>query len=137
MSKLSTAAKRKHATLIIPQQLEIVRIFESSKGHRKGKASYNIRPSSIYDIKKPQKQLQLLMASSKSVKGLFKQQTLKQPKLVQMNKVVHKWFTAMCSKGKPMSGTVIIEKGESFYDETKITDKCTFSEGWLQKLDIV
>jgi hypothetical protein len=30
----------------------------------------------------------------------------------------------MCSKGKP----VIFERAKSFYDEMKISDKCTFSE---------
>jgi hypothetical protein len=34
----------------------------------------------------------------------------------------------MCFKGKP----VIIEKAKSFYNEMKISDKCTFSEDWLQ-----
>jgi hypothetical protein len=34
----------------------------------------------------------------------------------------------MCSEGKPMIGPVIIEKAESFYDEMKVSDKCTFCE---------
>jgi hypothetical protein len=37
----------------------------------------------------------------------------------------------MCSEGKPMTALTIIDKADSFYDEMKITDKCTFSEGWL------
>ena len=40
----------------------------------------------------------------------------------------------MCSEGKPMIGPMIIDKVMSFCDEMKITDKCTFSEGWLQNL---
>jgi hypothetical protein len=67
------------------------------------------------------------MASSESVKGLSKQQTLKKPKLLQLDRVLYKWFTAMCSEGKPMTGHMIIEKAESFYDEMKITDKFAFS----------
>ena len=43
-------------------------------------ASYNIGLSAVYDIKKQKDQLQLLMVSSESVKGLFKLQTLKRPK---------------------------------------------------------
>jgi hypothetical protein len=43
-----------------------------------------------------------------------------------------KWFTAMCSEGKALSGLMIIERAKSFCGEIKITDKCTFSDGWLQ-----
>ena len=42
--------------------------------------------------------------------GLFKQQTLKQPKLVQLGKVLYKWFTAMHSKGKPVTAPMLIGK---------------------------
>jgi hypothetical protein len=34
----------------------------------------------------------------------------------------------MCSEGKAMTEPMIIEKAKCFYDEKKITDKCTFSE---------
>jgi hypothetical protein len=37
----------------------------------------------------------------------------------------------MRSEGKPVTGPVIVEKTKSFYDEMKITDKCTFYEGKL------
>jgi hypothetical protein len=47
-------------------------------------------------------------------------------------KDLSKWFMAMHSKGKPANGFVIIGKAKSFYDEMKITGKCTFYEGWLQ-----
>jgi hypothetical protein len=67
------------------------------------------------------------MASGESVNGLFKWQTLKQPKLVQLDKVLCKWFTAMRSKGEPVTGPMIIEKAKYFYAEMKLTDKCTFS----------
>jgi hypothetical protein len=50
------------------------------------------------------------MASSKSVKDLFKQQTLKEPKLAQMEKLLYKWFTKMHSEVKCVTGPMIIEK---------------------------
>jgi hypothetical protein len=37
----------------------------------------------------------------------------------------------MHPEGKLLTGPVIVEKTKSFYDEIKITDKCTFYEGWL------
>jgi len=43
--------------------------------------------------------------------------------------VVYKWFTAMNSKGKPMTGPTISEKAKSFDDEIKINDKCAFCKG--------
>jgi hypothetical protein len=59
---------------------------------------------------------------------------LKDPKFAQLGEELYKWFTAMCSKGKPMTGHIIIGKVMSLYDEIKITDRCTFSEGWLKNL---
>ena len=38
------------------------------------------------------------------------------------------------SAGKSVTGCTIFEKAKYFYDEMKITDQCTFSEGWLQTL---
>jgi NADPH-dependent curcumin reductase CurA len=66
-------------------------------------APYNIVSSTVYDKKKQKDQLQLLMAPSGSVKGLLKQQILKQPKLAQLNKMC-KWLTAMHSEGNPVTG---------------------------------
>jgi hypothetical protein len=53
------------------------------------------------------------------VKGLFKQQTLKGPKVAQLDKVLLKWFTAMRSEGEPMIGPVIIEKANYSCDAMK------------------
>jgi len=41
----------------------------------------------------------------------------------------------MCSEGKPIIEAVIIKKVQSFCDEMKVTDRCPFLEGWLQKLN--
>ena len=50
--------------------------------------------------------------------------------LQKLHKVSYEGFTAMCSKGKPVTGSMIIEKAMSFYYEVKKTHKCTFSDGW-------
>lgn len=44
------------------------------------------------------------------------------PKLVQLRKVLCKWFTAVCSEEKPMTRAIMIEEIKSFYDQMKITD---------------
>lgn len=94
--------------------------------------AYNTELSTIYNIKKQKNQFQKFVASSESVKGLFKQQILKQPKLGIMAKVLHTWFTAICSQTKTVTGSMIIDKAMSFYDEMTIIDKYTFYEGWLK-----
>jgi len=38
-------------------------------------------------------------------------------------------FTAVRSKGKPVTGPVIMKKAKSFYEEMEITDKYTFPQG--------
>jgi len=55
-------------------------------------------------------------------------------KLVQMNKVFYKWFRVTNSERKPIIEPVIIKKVPSFCYEMKVTDRCTFLEGWLQNL---
>jgi len=55
---------------------------------------------------------------------------MKKPELVQLDKVLYRWFTSMHSKGTPVTGPIMFEKARSFYDKimSKITDKCTFFE---------
>jgi hypothetical protein len=48
-----------------------------------------------------------------------------------LDKVLCKWFTAQHSKGKAITRPMIIEEAEFFYDEMKITDKCTFCNDQL------
>ena len=76
------------------------------------------------------------MAVSESVKDFFKWQILKEPKLVQLDQVPYKWFITKCTKWKPLIGSMITEKAKYFYDEMKITDKCTPCEGWQLILKI-
>jgi len=42
---------------------------------------------------------------------------------------MYEWFTAVCSKGKPVIGPVIVKKSKSFYEEMELTDKYTFPKG--------
>ena len=74
-----------------------------------------------------------LCAPNESEEHLLKQHTLREPKLAQLGKVLHKLFTAMNSKGKPMTGPTINEKAKSFDDEMEINDKCAFCKGSNKK----
>jgi len=51
-----------------------------------------------------------------------------------MNKVFYKLFSVTNSEGNPIIEPVIIKKVQSFCNEIKVTDRCTFLEGWLQNL---
>jgi hypothetical protein len=73
-------------------------------------ASYSMRSWTISHIKKWKDDLWSFVKSRETVKGLFKWQTLREPKVAQLYKVLHKWFTAMHSEGEPVSGAVMIEK---------------------------
>jgi hypothetical protein len=55
---------------------------------------------------------------------------------MQLEWVLYNWFTAMCSEGRLVTGSVIIGKAKCFYDEMKITDKCTLSEDRNKKLPV-
>ena len=55
---------------------------------------------------------------------------------MQIEKVLCKWLLEIHPDKKGVSGAMIIEKAKSFYNEIKITDKCTFSEGSNKKLPV-
>jgi hypothetical protein len=92
-------------------------------------ASYTIGSLTFGYIKKQKDHLHLCIAWSESEKGLFKQKTLNQPKLLQLDMVLCKWFAAFRSTGKPVIGSMLIGKAKFFHDEIKITDMwCTSPE---------
>ena len=64
------------------------------------------------------------------------QVTQQVPKLAQLDKLLCKWFPVMCWECKLMTGSVIIEKAKSVYDEMEIADKNTFFEGSNKKLPV-
>jgi hypothetical protein len=71
----------------------------------------------------------IIYASNKSVKDLHRQKALTEPKLAQLDKVLHKRLLAMHSKGKFITGLMKNENTKPLHNEIKITDECTFSEG--------
>jgi hypothetical protein len=74
--------------------------------------------SVLDNIKNVEDHLLSSVASCKIAKGLSKRQILKELKLAQQNKV-YKWSTAMCYKGKLVSGFMATEKARYFYDGIK------------------
>ena len=75
------------------------------------------------------------MASIESVKGTFKWHV----ETVQVSAI---WLGIVSMVygnvfwRKIFNEAMLISKDDSFYDEMKLIDKCTLTEGWLQNLDI-
>jgi hypothetical protein len=61
----------------------------------------------------------IVYGSSESVKKLCKCWTLEESELMQLDKVLHEWFTVMHSAGKPMTGPIIIKKLSLFVIQGK------------------
>lgn len=73
-------------------------------------ALYDTGVSTVCGIKKWKDHFSLsFMASSGSGKDIFKQLTLKEPKLAQLGKLLPKWFTAVPSRDRPVIWPVVIE----------------------------
>lgn len=70
--------------------------------------SYQLGLSNIHYIKKQKDQLLLITASNESVKDLLRQETLEQPKSVQLDEILYKWFTGIHPDEKPITGPMII-----------------------------
>jgi hypothetical protein len=54
------------------------------------------------------------MASCEGVRDIFKQLTLKEPKLAQLGKVLPKWFTAVPFREGPVTWPVVIGIAQLF-----------------------
>jgi hypothetical protein len=65
---------------IILQKHEVIKMTEKDENQSVVVTSYNIGLSTVYEIRKQKDQLQMLLISSESGKGLFRLQTLKQAK---------------------------------------------------------
>jgi hypothetical protein len=65
-----------------------------------------------------------------------KQQTLKEPVLMQLDKVMCEYFRAVCFNGKPTTERMIIKQAKSVHSDMKVTDKCTFSKHNNKRLPV-
>jgi hypothetical protein len=74
----------------------------------------------------------LILSGIKVKWRIFSSDTLKEPRLVQFDKVLFKWFTSV--QENLWLGIWYLENLMYFYDEIKITYWCTFFESWLQTL---
>jgi len=115
MSEHGTTGKRKYVMLAITQKLHRIWRLESGENQREVVTSYRFGLSTVYDIKKEKTNLWSFMASNESVKGFFRPETLREPKLAQLDKVLCKWSRVLLSEG-PGIVPSITERAKSFFD---------------------
>jgi hypothetical protein len=126
--------KRKHVTLTIQQKLDIIKRLEKGDNRNKIMEEYNIGSSTIYDIKKNKDQLLKFTSQAITVKDIQCRQTLKKPKLDELDEILYKWFCAKRSEGKPVTGPMVMGKGKQLREDLGIAETdCMFSDGWLHR----
>lgn len=136
-SKEFAAAKRKHVTLSLQQKLDIITRLEKGENRNSIMSEFNIGSSTIYDIKKQKDKLREFVAQSVTSKSIDTRQTLKKPKLDQLDSVLYTWFSVKRSEGKPVTGPMLIEKAKQFQREMNLpVGDCVFSDGWLRNFKI-
>ena len=131
----SKGEKRKHVTLTLNQKLEIIKRLEKGENRNVLMNEFNIGSSTIYDIKKQKDELMKFASQSVTTEKLASRQTLKKPKLEQLDSVLFKWFSAVRSEGKPVTGLMIVEKEKKFDQDLGIAEsECNYSDGWLREV---
>lgn len=131
----SKGEKRKHVTLTLNQKLEIIKRLEKGENRNVLMNEFNIGSSTIYDIKKQKDELMKFASQSVTTEKLASRQTLKKPKLEQLDSVLFKWFSAVRSEGKPVTGPMIVEKAKKFGQDLGVAEsECNYrySDGWLR-----
>ncbi|XP_035212156.1 jerky protein homolog [Stegodyphus dumicola] len=129
----SKGEKRKHITLTLNQKLEIIKRLEKGENRNVLMNQFNIGSSTIYDIKKQKDELMKFASQSVTTEKLASRQTLKKPKLEQLDSVLFKWFSAVRSEGKPVTGPMIVEKAKKFGQDLGVAEsECNYSDGWLR-----
>ncbi|KFM65526.1 Jerky protein, partial [Stegodyphus mimosarum] len=129
----SKGEKRKHVTLTLNQKLEIIKRLEKGENRNVLMNEFNIGSSTIYDIKKQKDELMKFASQSVTTEKLASRKTLKKPKLEQLDSVLFKWFSAVRSEGKPVTGPMIVEKAKKFGQDLGVAEsECNYSDGWLR-----
>ncbi|GBM57218.1 Jerky [Araneus ventricosus] len=129
----SKGEKRKHVTLTLNQKLEIIKRLEKGDNRNILMNEFNIGSSTIYDIKKQKDELMKFASQSVTTEKLASRQTLKKPKLEQLDSVLFKWFSAERSEGKPVTGPMIVEKAKKFGQDLGVAEsECNYSDGWFR-----
>lgn len=132
-STSSKREKRKHITLTLNQKLEIIERLEKGESRKSLSNEFNVGSSTIYDIKTKKDELIKFATQSVTTEALASRQTLKKPKLEQLDSELYKWFSAVRSEGQSVTGPMIVEKAKEIGQNLGVVkNECNYSHGWLR-----
>ncbi|KAG0722544.1 Jerky [Chionoecetes opilio] len=82
--------------------------------------------STIYDIKGQTAELKTFFTKTEDAKGMAKRQTLRKPKLEELERALFEWFKLKRSEGACISGPFMMEKAKEFHEKLGVEEKCCF-----------
>ncbi|KAG0717426.1 Jerky [Chionoecetes opilio] len=124
--------KRRRKVLTLKQKLEICQRLEKNESRHSLMEEFGCSSSTIYDIKGQTAKLKTF-TKTEDAKGMAKRQTLRKPKLEELDRALFEWFKLKRSEGACISGPLVMEKAKDFHEKLGVEEKCVFSSGWLQR----
>ncbi|XP_066905498.1 jerky protein homolog [Halyomorpha halys] len=92
-----------------------------------------ILANQLFMTLKNKDELMKFASQSVTTEKLASRQTLKKPKLEQLDSVLFKWFSVVRSEGKLVTGPMIVEKPKKFGQDLGVAEsECIYSDGWLR-----
>lgn len=126
------STKRKRTVLSLKKKVEIInRVVDKSESVKKIAIEYGIGEQTVRDLIKNRKDILQFVCSSESIASCSSRKTLKTSRMVELDRAVYQWFKQKRAEGLPISGPMISEKALWFYEELKIDEPFSASQGWL------
>ncbi|GFX38324.1 jerky protein homolog-like [Trichonephila clavipes] len=126
------ASKRKHSTLTLKDELEVLKRLDKGEGVTKLATEFNVGKATICDWRKNRRKLEQYCANS-SGETLENRQTAKQSLYDKVDNALHIWFTQERQRGTPLSGPIIQEKAIQLNKLMNGDASFSASIGWLDR----
>lgn len=126
----STSVKRKHKTLSLSEKWEIIKRIDRGETPSAISKEYDIGRPTVYDIVKNREKIEKFIKSVDDEPRNRK--TLKTSELPEVEDALFIWFKQQRNRNAPISGDILKQKAQFFYQE--ITKKTDFraSHGWFE-----
>ena len=101
--------------------------MEKGESRAKLMAEYGVGSLTLYDLKKQKDQLLSFIASTDGPTAKIEERnSLKGPKMAELERALYMRFQARRSEGKAVSGPTLIGKAKKFKGNLGIEDECNF-----------
>lgn len=116
--------------LSLEKKMEIIDLLKKGATSTSLMNKYGVAKSTIFAIKKQQRNIRSTTANTFSGSG--KRKTLRSGEFIKMERALYKWFLKNRERNAPMSSNILKTKAKFFYE--KIYKKTDFkaSDGWFQ-----